>query len=182
MRVFPVFLVVLLLGSCGLDSGARQSKIYPAGEKATVGQLTYAIIDTQFAPHLSGEGALPRIPEHRFLLIQIAVSNGGNADMPIPALSLVDDSGKAYPELPDGGGVQHWLGVVRRVGPGQTERGHVLFDAPASHMKLKLTDDGDESDIFIDVPLSFAHEQMEGNTLPSAAPATPAVPVQTQKK
>jgi hypothetical protein len=81
-------------------------------------------------------------------------------------MTLVDDSGKSYPELADGNGVLHWLGVVRRISPAQTERGVVVFDAPAAHYKLKLTDEADPEDVYIDLPLSFVHEQMSNEDTP----------------
>ena len=71
--------------------------------------------------------------------------------------------------------------VVRRVGSNQSESGGVVFDAPANHYRLKLTDDTDNGDAYIDLPLSFAHEQpgrgaeeMPGTPIPDVvAPAAP---------
>ena len=156
-RLFIVSLVVLLW-SCS-PSAERQTKIYQAGEKATIDKLTYAVIDTQIHPRL-GEEPTPRIPQHRFYVVQIATSSGNNTDVAIPAMTLVDDSGKSYPELADGAGLQHWLGMVRSVSPAQTERGEILFDAPAAHYKLKLTNETDPDDVYIDLPLNFVNEQM----------------------
>ena len=99
----------------------------------------------------------------------MSVSNSGNSEATIPSLALVDDSGKQFPELTDGAGVQQWLGVVRKVGGGQTEQGYAAFDAPAAHYKLKLTDDTSDSDVYVDIPLNFVHEHTEGVT-----PAGPA--------
>jgi hypothetical protein len=103
-------------------------------------------------------------------------------------MSLVDDSGKTYEELTDGNGVARWLGVIRHVGANQTETGTILFDAPASHYKMKLTDDTDANDVYIDIPLSFAHEQMsQSSGVPEATdapliPAAPAPPADKKKK
>ena len=89
-------------------------------------------------------------------------------------MSLVDDSGKVYPELADGTNVPRWLGVVRNVEPAQTEAGFVIFDAPAAHYKLRLTDETDEEDVYVDMPLNFLHEQMNSTTVmtPDAGPPT----------
>lgn len=168
-----IFLGVTLV-SCGPESSSRQNRIFQAGEKATVDKLSYAVIDTQIHTRL-GDEANPRIPQNRFYTVQIAVSNAANTDTPIPSLTLVDDSGKVYNELADGAGLQHWLGIVRRVSPDQTERGEILFDAPAAHYKLKLTDETDPSDVYIDLPLNFLHEQMgSGNSSPDVAAGEPA--------
>lgn len=159
MRPVHCMVLLLLLSGCASSPG-RQSKIFQAGEKAAVDKLTYAVIDTEFHPRLGDQTNNPRIPQNRFYAIQIAVSSGANTDTPIPSLTLIDDSGKVYSELADGSGLQHWLGVVRKVGPAQTERGEVLFDAPAAHYKLKLTDETDADDVYIDLPLNFVHERM----------------------
>jgi hypothetical protein len=90
-------------------------------------------------------------------------------------MTLLDDSGKTYNELTDGTGVTRWLGVVRKVDANQTETGSVVFDAPAGHYKLRLTDETDEADVFVDLPLNFAHEQMANDASDTAAvPGAPA--------
>ncbi len=170
LSVFAALCVVGLSGCGSSTSSGRQTKVYQAGEKANVDKLSYAVIDTQIYPRL-GEDPTPRVPQNRFVAVQVAVSSGNNTEVSIPAMSLVDDAGKVYTELADGSGVQHWLGIVRRVAPAQTERGVVLFDAPAAHYKLKLTDELDPEDVYIDIPLNFVHEQMNNEGTPEAAPA-----------
>src|SRR5665213_1954978 len=189
-RIAPFALLcsVLALAAC---SGApvRASKTFPTGEKATVGKLVYSVVDTQIFTRL-GEEPNPRLPQNRFYVVQVSASNSGNEDASIPAMTLTDDAGKAYEELTDGTGVSRWLGVIRRVGANQTESGNIVFDAPASHYKLKLTDETDASDVYIDIPLSFAHEQMSMGTedtapelLPGAATGTTtASPAKPKKK
>ena len=54
----------------------------PAGEKAAVDKLTYAVIDTQIHPRLGDEPNNSRIPQTRFYTVQLAVSSGGNTDFP----------------------------------------------------------------------------------------------------
>ena len=51
----------------------------------------------------------------------------------------------------------------------QTDQGNVVFDAPAKHYRLRLTDETDETEVAIDVPLSYVHEQMKDlKTVPDA--------------
>jgi hypothetical protein len=153
----PIALCCVLLAGCSGPS--RKTTVYPTGDKAPVDKMVYSVVDTQILPRL-GEDASIRIPQNRFYVVQLSVSNSGNEDSPIPAMTLIDDSGKTYDELTDGAGVNRWLGVVRHVGANQSETGAIVFDAPASHYKLKLTDETDANDVYIDIPLSFAHEQM----------------------
>jgi hypothetical protein len=52
------------------------------------------------------------------------------------------------------------------VGPTQTEDGNVVFDAPAKHYRIRLTDDFAPDEVAVDMPLSFIHEQMQKITPP----------------
>jgi len=151
-----------------------------AGDKAGVGHLTYNVIDSQVLAQL-GEDANPRVPHDRFLVVQIAVTNSSNVDNPIPAVELVGDSGQTYNEVADGTGVPNWLGVVRHVGPGQTERGAVAFDAPAAHYRLRFTDETMNSEILADLPLSYAHEQLHDAMVPTTELPNVTAPTGSQK-
>jgi hypothetical protein len=166
----PLALSALLLSGCASVTPASKNtaRTYAAGEKATAGPLTYNIVDTQIQPVLGTEDNR-RTPTNRFVLIRVSAFNSGNAEVPIPAMTLIDDSGKQFPELVDGTGVADWLGVVRKVAPEQTAQGVAVFDAPAAHYRLRLTDPNDDNDIGIDIPLDFIHEQLRDTTsIPSA--------------
>ncbi|HWE49333.1 MAG TPA: DUF4352 domain-containing protein [Bryobacteraceae bacterium] len=165
---------VLLLAGCSSTPAKKEAKVFSAGEKATVGNLVYSVVDTQFAPVLGDDPASQRTPKDRFVVVQISVSNSGSAEANIPALTLVDDSGQTYPELGDGTGVQRWLGVIRKVGATQTESGEVLFDAPAKHYRLRLTDELDD-EVSIDIPLSYIHEEMKD--MKSTQDASPIIDI-----
>lgn len=163
-----------LTGCSSLSSSKNRPVIYAAGDKATVGSLVYSITDTERAQQLGDDPSTARTPQNRFYLIKVSISNSGGDEQPIPAMTLVDDAGQSYAELADGRNVPNWLGVVRKVGPAQTEQGVVVFDAPAKHYHLRLNDPFDEKEIAIDVPLDFVHEQ--GLQAPASAPAPIPVP------
>jgi hypothetical protein len=171
MFAVPAFLTAL--AACSTSSTPKRDvRTYPAGEKATVGHLTYTIIDTEAQPRL-GDDSSPRVPQNRFYLVQLSVSNNASSELNIPSLSLLDDSGNVYPELSDGNGVPHWLGMIRKVDAGQTEQGYVAFDAPTSHYRLKLSDETSDNDIYADIPLSFVHERMTDAGAPVLESAAP---------
>lgn len=183
-RYFFLLPAMFALTACS-PTPVRQTKMYQSGEKAEFKKLTYSIVDAQIFTRL-GDDASPRIPQNRFYVVQLSVSNGGNQATSIPALTLVDDNGKTYPELADGAGIPRWLGVIRNVDPAQTEAGQIIFDAPSAHYRLRLTDETDEDDVFVDMPLNFLHEQMNSSPVssspdgagaaPTPAPAVPAAP------
>lgn len=159
MRSCLVFIAALSLAACSSAPAKKDAKLYAAGEKAAVGSLTYSVVDTAYMPLLGDDPANQRTPRNRFVVVDVSVTNTGNTDTNIPPMTLVDDSGQTYPELGDGAGIPRWLGVVRNVGSVQTEAGQVLFDAPAKHYRLRLTEDLDD-DVSIDIPFTLIHEEM----------------------
>jgi len=174
-RIFLISCVALVVGGC---SSKKEAVVYPAGEKAAVGPLVYSVIDWEVLPHLGDDPASIRTPQNRFFILRVSVSNSNTGDVPIPDLTLVDDSGQQYAELADGTNVPNWLGVVRKVAGAQTEQGTIVFDAPARHYRLRLTDETDEREVSIDVPLNFyPHEQPQGT-----APETPSGTLDVPKK
>jgi hypothetical protein len=183
--IFALVFAVVLISCSGTP--ARRTFTYMNGDKASVDRLTFSVVENQVYTRL-GTDQNARLPQNRFYVVDLSVFNSGSSDAAIPAMTLVDDSGKTYDELTDGSGVPRWLGVIRHVGANQTETGAVVFDAPASHYKLKLTDDTDPQDVFIDLPLSFVNEQMkkqvsEGTSDGEQAPAIGgAPPPAVQKK
>jgi hypothetical protein len=150
----------LLAAGCS-SGGKKESQIFPAGEKVAAGPLVYSVIDSQVLTQLGDDPTSTRTPQHRFYVMTISVSNASSEDVPVPGLTLVDDAGKEYPEAADGTNVPNWLGVVRKAGAAQTDQGNVLFDAPAQHYRLRLTDETDSKELSIDVPLTYVHEQMK---------------------
>ncbi len=173
MRVYTSLLIsVALAGLSGCTNNSATPKtdevhVVAAGEKATTGHLTYNVVDSQVFQQL-GDEANPRVPHDRFLLVQLTVTNSSNVDNPIPAVELVADSGKTYDEQTDGTGITNWLGIIRHVGPGQTERGEIAFDAPAAHYKLKFSDESMGNEILADLPLSYAHEKVDDALIPTS--------------
>jgi hypothetical protein len=171
-----ISILSLAAAGCSRDSSSKkESTIYAAGEKAVVGPLTYSITDTEMTQTLGDDPTTTRNAQERFYLVKVTVSNSSSSDQPIPAMTLVDDAGHSIAELADGANVPNWLGVVRNVGPAQTEQGVVAFDAPTKHYRLRLNDPFDEKEIAIDVPLDFVHEQLNGvQTAPTELPEATA--------
>ena len=141
-----------------------------------VGRLVYSVTDTEMAQQLGDDAATARTPQNRFYLVKVSISNSGSDEQPIPAMTLVDDTGQNYTELADGTNVTNWLGVVRKVGPTQTEQGVVVFDAPTKHYRLRLNDANDDKEIAIDVPLDFVREQLKSVQVAPTAPAELSIP------
>ena len=167
---FTLLLASLLFTGCAKEE-KHEARLYSAGEKAEVGKLSYSLVDSQIFQQLGDDPANARMPQNRFIVVQVSVLNAGNEETSIPGMTLVDDSGQTYNELPDGTGVSQWLGVLRRVAANQTETGTIVFDAPSKHYRLRLTDEFSPDEVSIDMPLSFIHEQMRHMTDSAEGPA-----------
>lgn len=124
------------------------------GDKASIGPLIYNVFDTQWMTQV-GAGEKTRVPANRFLLVRLSVVNSGGEESSIPSFTLMGDDGQTYAEITEGEEVPQWLGMLRHIKPAETTQGTVLFDAPAKHYRLKVTDEGEQHSAYIDLPLNF---------------------------
>jgi len=127
------------------------------GERVQLGSLTFSVFETEFLPQI-GDGPAPRIPQNRFFLVKMSVTNGGSDTINVGAFQVEDDAGKVYPELSNGEGVPEWIGYLRPVKPAESAQGNALFDAPARHYKIRVHDETGEKAALIDIPLTFDAE------------------------
>lgn len=127
------------------------------GDSATAGPLTYNVVEAHWKSQLEGFPT-QRVPQRNFLLVRITVTNSGGTEMGIPFLKLENSNGDSFTESEDGSGVDHWLGLIRRINPAQTEDGWLLFDVPTNSYKLRLTDGAVENEhiAYVTIPLSIA--------------------------
>lgn len=138
------------------------------GEKVAVGKLMYSVLNADWKTHL-GEGSNNRVPEKRFLVIEMSIANAGMDEVSVPLFLLHDSNGKTYRELENGDGVDNWMGLLRILRPTQSLNGRIVFDLPMTNYKLQVTDGGppdEEQTSFIDIPL-----QMEADPVLSEPPA-----------
>jgi hypothetical protein len=155
---FALAAVTCLLTGC--TPTAPKLVTYEMGHRVSLGHLVYTVFETQWLTQL-GTGADVRIPEHRFFLVRLSAVNGGSEQMAIPNLSIEDDQGNSYDELPNGEGVSQWIGYLRQAKPAESLDGHIVFDAPPRHYKLRVVDESGDHAAFIDIPLSFNAESPE---------------------
>ncbi|MBM3747581.1 MAG: DUF4352 domain-containing protein [Acidobacteria bacterium] len=146
---------LILLGCSSNHPSTAPKVVHRMGEAVTAGPLIYTIAETQWRTQL-GEGATARVPQHRFLLIRLSVTNSGASSSAVPAMALVDGQGQDHLELTDGQGVQEWLGYLRTVNPAETDRGWVVFDVPMAAYRLRVSEDaepGPGRTALIEIPL-----------------------------
>lgn len=177
IRPFQLHTICLLaaaavLGACGKSSPTQSKLSYKMGDRMQVGPLLYNVLETQWKPQL-GDLLSTRIPQNRFLLVRVTITNSGGSDVSVPLLNLEDSKGNSYQELADGNGVDNWLGMLRTIKPAQTEEGWILFDVAPSGYNLRVTDGGEtgsEQSLLIEIPLSM--ESMN-DSLPASGTGAP---------
>ncbi|MGB9605844.1 MAG: DUF4352 domain-containing protein [Bryobacteraceae bacterium] len=158
----------LLPAGCSHRSAAPTARVFNLGERVEVGPLVYVAEDLAWHDRL-GEGPNARLPQHRFLLVRLTITNSGIREADIPPFVLVASDGRLYPELDRGDGVPEWLGYLRTVQPAATEHGRVAFDVPGGAYRLRVAavmDDDTEREAFIELPFHTAPSPQ----LPLAAP------------
>jgi hypothetical protein len=169
--VFSLCIGLFISVSCQDRSKSGNMGTFNVGEHVQAGPLIYTVVDTQWYVSL-GEDDSQRVPVNRFLTVNLTVVNGGGKEeLPVPSVSLIDDSGQVYPELENGAGVAGWMGSVRKVRPADTATGNLLFDVPQRHFKLKVADENEQHYAFVDIPLNFGVPPVKVEDVP--APAQP---------
>ena len=143
----------LFLASCG--EKPKPVPVYGMGEKVTVGHLIYTAFETQWLTQL-GQDASARIPQNRFFVVHMTVTNSGGAQATVPNFSLEDDQGGTYPELTNGEQVVNWMGSLKLVAPADSIQGAILFDVMPRHYRLRVFDENNQHSSLIDIPLSLS--------------------------
>lgn len=154
-QIFPAVAAGTALVACK-DKPKQLS--FRMGERMQVGKLVYNAMETKWRADL-GEMLTKRVPQNRFLLIRLAITNSGGSEKSIPMLTLESPSGETFTELQDGAGVDGWLGLLRNIAPAQTEEGWILFDVPPNNYNLRVVDPSDdpaaEQSLLISIPLAM---------------------------
>lgn len=157
-----------MAGLAGCNRGADSTRLeYLMGERVPAGPLTYNVIESVWRSQLGNEFKM-RIPDQRFLLITVSVTNGGGHDVSVPLLQLQGSDGTMFTESDNGENVDQWFGLLRTLNPGQTQQGRLLFDVPLGSYRLKVTDGGDpgsEKAAWVTIPL-----RMDPETISSPLP------------
>lgn len=159
-----VALLAILLAGCGRSQPPE--KTYPAGSTVELGPLSYSIGATEWQSSLDGERG-PRVPQGRFLIVTVSVTNKKSDETTMPLLSAVDASGEQHLELDNGEGLANWLGLFRNVPANGNEGGQIVFDVPPDKgpYKIRISSGGD-----IEKEITALVEVPDENAAPSTAP------------
>jgi uncharacterized protein DUF4352 len=150
---------VLLAAGClaGCHRATSTQIDYTMGEKVPIGPLTYNVVESTWKTQM-GQIFKLRIPQQRFLLIRLSVTNGGGSEVSVPLLQLENSNGQTFMESENGEGVDNWFGILRNLAPTETQQGRIVFDVPLTSYRLRVTDGagpGAEKYAWISIPLSL---------------------------
>jgi uncharacterized protein DUF4352 len=143
----------LTLGGCQKQNSAQIN--FEMGERITAGPLSYNVVQTAWKTQL-GDLFNVRVPDRRYLLVLLSVTNGTGKEVSLPFFTLQGPNSQEYKEIEKGDGVDNWFGLLRNLNPAETKQGNLLFDVPLTSFRLRLTDGGDtgaEKFVWVDIPL-----------------------------
>ncbi len=128
--------------------------VFRLGEKVQVGTLIYTVLEAKWLPQI-GDGPTARVPQRRFLIVHLSVTNSGGQELSLPALTVADQTGQSFDESMDGHEIPYWLGILRKMKPADTLDGTVVFDVDPKSYKLKLDDGSGPTNSMVELPLQF---------------------------
>jgi len=147
---------------------------YSMGERITAGPMVYNVVQTVWRTQL-GDIFKVRVPDHRYLLIMLSATNSGGKGVSVPFFILEGPNREEYHEIENGAGVDNWFGLLRDIGPAGTKQGNVVFDAPLTSFRLRLTDGGEpgtEKYVWVEIPLRMDTDSSASTPLPGPGAET----------
>lgn len=149
----PLGMAILPASACKQATPAQT--VYQMGERASDGPVVYNVVQTVWKTQL-GDLFNLRAPQNRFLIITLSAANSGGKEIALPFLTLESPDGKEIKEVQNGDGVENWFGLLRTLQPAETHQGNIVFDAPLTSYRLRLTDGaepGTEKLVWVEIPL-----------------------------
>ena len=161
---FPLLIGSLLgVSGCGEVKKESGAKPWVMGERVPLGPYTYTVMEAEWKQELNGSKG-KMLPKDRFLVLKLAVTNGGGERKSLSYLQIRDDKDKEFAEFTEVEGVPGWMGILRDIAVAGTEQGLIFFDVPLGHYRLVVNDGGapgEERTSLIDLPLSMRPSEEE---------------------
>jgi hypothetical protein len=152
--------IVMALVCAAFASGCSKGNAsfigtFRMGERVQAGSLVYQVLESDWRSELGSAG---RTPKNRYMFVKLSITNTSSNTISVPTL-MIEGAGQTYPEVTeDMDKVDNWLGLLRNIGPSQTEQGWIVFDAPMAAYKLVVTDAGEighEKSAHVEIPVQL---------------------------
>lgn len=162
-RLTVATVALLCLSACPDPKAAAESRVYQMGERVDVGGVVYTVLESEWRAAI-GEGAEAMIPQNRFLILRVTITNGAGQAANVPFLRL--EGGKEETmEVDNAKALAGWMGLVRIIPPAQTEEGKLVFDVPPGSYKLRVSNGSGDNEItrLVDIPYNVADSPVRTN-------------------
>ena len=125
---------------CTGRGGETGATVHQMGERVQTGALIYTVLEVEWLSQLGSENPKsPQVPENKFAVIRLTITNSGNREISLPLLQIEDEKGNQYMELAEVEGVDEWLAVLREISPAETLQGKIVFELKPRNYRLRLT-------------------------------------------
>ena len=124
------------------------------GDPIRCGWFSYNVLEVAYKSQL-GEGTLAKRSRNAsYIMIRLQATNSAGQTVSFPFMRLETAGGELVTEVEDASSLPDWMGVLRRVEPGSTETGWLVFDAPPGIYGLRLSDGvlENEQSVLVHIP------------------------------
>jgi ketosteroid isomerase-like protein len=141
------------------------------GEDFSVGYWSYRCNRAIWQRYIVSGFETIEQPDAEFLIVDLLVQNNDRTSSTLPPLKLVDAQGREFDESSKGSLMNGSFDILKRLNPGVSSRGFVVFDAPRGDYMLKFSG-GFESEKYAIVDMSSERKPESGQE-PSQASHAP---------
>lgn len=126
--------------SNGGESLASASSIkHNIGESVPIGYWFYRCNGAHWATAIPSGYSRLEFPDAAFLVVDMTIRNDDRTPSTLPPLRLVDTQGREYEESSKGMFMPGSFDLLKKLNPGVSSRGYVIFDAPRGYYSLEVS-------------------------------------------
>ena len=162
-RTFLAISLVAAALTIGCSSSDENAKlpVFNMGENIPIDRLIYVVTQATWHDRI-GESLSAKLPQSRYLAVELQVTNSGAEPKTIPPLRLLGAGDQVFTEETSVGGMRDWLGMLRTVRPGAPVQGKVIFDVPRAPYRLRIAEsefDPDGPGVLVEIPPAFGEPE-----------------------
>lgn len=137
LRALSAGALVPFLPACNIRPQANRWP-FQIGDLVVCGKLNYTVLEVEYKSQL-GSGPIAQLARNIFIAIRMQITTSVAGTF-MPLLRLESEKEEFIGELDNASGLEGWLGSLRRLEPGTTEIGWIVFDTPPGKYGLWLSD------------------------------------------
>jgi len=115
----------------------RPSVKLKIGQELSVGYWSYTVNSISWQRIIGSPGYTVETPDAEFLVVDLSIRNNDRTASTLPPFELIDEQGREYDESEKGTSMQGSFGMLKKLNPGVSSRGYLVFDVPRGEYVLK---------------------------------------------